>query len=196
MPPKIQAVRKHNHLLFCHWATCQFIAQRYLLEPTSLWRKPQLMWAGPCPPCPVLPPSRGNQSHLCVIQLSVLVSFGAFWFSSGSDTYILFSQLCLSLCFSSKGQKMKRLCQSSAEQCFCSIMSCALCRYKGAEKKLRTGLAQTLLEECHYWRKTTVMWYSSMLLTWSECHDDLVSVSWFLLGINNWLASEGNRRLN
>lgn len=48
---------------------------------------------------------------------------------------------------------MKRLCQSSLEQCFGSIMLCALHRYKGMEKKLRTGLAQLLLEECYSEKK-------------------------------------------
>lgn len=109
MSPKIQAVRKHNCLLFRHWATRQFAAQRYLLETTSPWRKPQLMWAGPCPPCPDLAPSRGKQSHLCVTQLSVWVSFGAFWFSCGSDTYLLFYGLSLSLCFSPKRKKKEKV---------------------------------------------------------------------------------------
>lgn len=136
--------------------------------------------------------SRGNQSHLSFTQLLVLVSFGAFWFSCGSDTYILFPGLCLSLCFSSKGKKEWKVYVRAQQSSAFAALGCA---YRGAEEKLKTGLAQMLLEECHDWRKTTVMWYIFLLLIWCECHGDLVSVSWFLR-INNWLASERNQRLN
>lgn len=88
-----------------------------------------------------------------------------------------------------RDKKNEKVMSELIRQCFCNIMLRASCHYKGAEKKPRTELGQMLLEECHCWRKTTLMSYTSMLLIWNECHGDLVSVSWFLLG-TGWFQKE------
>lgn len=80
---------------------------------------------------------------------------------------------------------MKRLCQSSSEQCFSRIIFCALCSQEGAENKAGSEAVRTIpLPE-----KNNNDVVTSMALIWSEWHDDLVSVSWFPLG-TVWKESE------
>lgn len=150
------------------------------------------MWACPCPPWALLALSRGHQPHVNVTQPSVSVPFGAFWFSCVSDTYSLFSGVCLSFYFSSKEQKewkgYVRAHQSSAFPALYFVP-------RSLTRVQRTRLAQRLLEWYHCQRKTTMMWYTYMWLIWSECHGDLVSVS-VLVFSWNCMASEENWRLN
>lgn len=170
-------------LPFSHWAeNLEFAFQRYLpLETTPLWRKPQLMWPRSCPPWAALALSRGHQSHLYVTQPSVSVPFRAFCFSCVSDTYSLFSGVCLSFYFSSKEQKewkgYVRAHQSSAFPAY--FVPCALTRLQ------RTRLAQRLLEQYHCQRKTTMMWYPctwfgvSVMVILSLCLGFLLELSGF-----------------
>lgn len=57
---------------------------------------------------------------------------------------IIFWGLLISLVQFKGTKRMKRLCQSSSEQCFSRIIFCALCSYEGAENKAGSEAVRTI----------------------------------------------------